>query len=169
MRVHLAGFRVPLVGFVHVAATASGVVLVHLGEEETVVRAAIVRRFGDGAEVRRGNEATSEAGRELRRYLSGGPSPDVKVVLPEKGFSARVWRQIARIPRGEVRSYGRLARALGKPDASRAVGQACGENPVPLVVPCHRVVASDGTLGGFGGGIDVKRALLKLEGSTVGG
>jgi O-6-methylguanine DNA methyltransferase len=167
MRVHLAGFRVPLVGFIHVAATASGVVLVHLGEEDVAARTALARRFGDEAEVRRGNEVTSEAGREIRCYLAGGPSPDVRVVLPEKGFSARVWRQIARIPRGEVRSYGRLARALGKPDASRAVGQACGKNPVPLVVPCHRVVASDGTLGGFGGGIDVKRALLRLEGSSV--
>ena len=78
-----------------------------------------------------------------------------------------MWRQIARIPYGEVRSYGRIARALRKPQASRAVGQACGRNPVPLVIPCHRVIAANGTLGGFSAGLDIKEKLLKLEQSGV--
>jgi O-6-methylguanine DNA methyltransferase len=166
VRVHLARFKVPLLGFVQVAATASGVVLVRLDGDASAMEAEVAQRFR-GAEVRRGNEVTSDAGREIRRYLDGGPDPQAEVVLPEDGFSVRVWRQIARIPRGEVRSYGRLARALRRPEASRAVGQACGSNPVPLLIPCHRVVASDGSIGGFGAGVDTKRKLLALEGATV--
>ena len=88
-------------------------------------------------------------------------------VLGPDGFSPRVWHAIARIPRGQVRSYARIARSLRKPQAARAVGQACGRNPVPLVIPCHRVVASDRTLGGFTGGLDVKRTLLALEGVSL--
>jgi methylated-DNA-[protein]-cysteine S-methyltransferase len=166
MRLHVARFRVPVLGYVQVVATASGVVRVALHGDEARLREDLKERF-NGAEVRRGNDVTADAGREIRRYLGGGPDPDVRVVLPEKGFSARVWRQIARIPRGEVRSYGRIARALGRAEAARAVGQACGNNPVPIVVPCHRVVASDGSIGGFGGGVDLKRRLLRLEGASV--
>jgi O-6-methylguanine DNA methyltransferase len=165
VRVHLARLRVPVLGHVLVAATASGVVQVRLDDDEEALRSSVAERFPD-AEWKRGNGVVSDAARQIRRYLDGGPDPDVDVVIPEKGFSARVWRQIARIPRGTVRSYGRVARALGKPEAVRAVGQACGRNPVPLLVPCHRVVAADGGLGGFTGGVDVKRRLLALEGVT---
>ncbi len=69
------------------------------------------------------------------------------------------------IPRGETRSYAWIAKKIGKPNATRAVGAACGANPVPIIVPCHRVIASDGSLGGFGGGLPLKRRLLKLEGA----
>jgi O-6-methylguanine DNA methyltransferase len=163
VRVHIATLRVPLVGRMQLAATASGVVQVRLDDDEEALQREVAARFPD-AEWKRGNGVASEAVRQIRRYLDGGPDPDVDVVIPEKGFSARVWRQIARIPRGEVRSYGRVARALGKPEAVRAVGQACGRNPVPLLVPCHRVVASDGGLGGYTGGLETKRRLLALEG-----
>ena len=67
------------------------------------------------------------------------------------------------IPRGETRSYAWIAKRIGKPGAVRAVGTACGANPVPIVVPCHRVIASDGSLGGFGGGLAMKKRLLRLE------
>ncbi len=164
-RVHVRSARVPLLGEVQVAATAHGLVAVRLDGDASELELDLARRF-PGSELRRGNEVTTDAVREIRRYLSGGPDPDLEVVFPEDGFSARVWRQIARIPRGEVRSYGRIARALRRPDAARAVGQACGRNPVPLVIPCHRVVASDGSLGGFTAGLDVKRKLLSLEGAA---
>ena len=71
------------------------------------------------------------------------------------------------IPRGETRSYAWIAKKIGKPRAARAVGAACGANPVPIIVPCHRVIASDGSLGGFGGGLPLKRRLLKLEGAVI--
>jgi methylated-DNA-[protein]-cysteine S-methyltransferase len=79
-------------------------------------------------------------------------------------FQIRVWEQARRIPFGETRSYQWVAGQTGKPGAARAVGQALGKNPFPIIVPCHRVVASDGGLGGFSGGLDMKRRLLKLEG-----
>ncbi len=79
-------------------------------------------------------------------------------------FQKKVWQMLQTIPYGRVRSYGWVARKIGKPRAARAVGAACGANPVPLLVPCHRVVAGDGSLGGFAGGLPNKRRLLKLEG-----
>jgi O-6-methylguanine DNA methyltransferase len=83
-------------------------------------------------------------------------------------FRTKVWEVLRTIPYGRVRSYGWVAKKIGKPQAARAVGGACGANPVPLLVPCHRVVAGDGSLGGFSGGLQVKKRLLKLEGSITG-
>ncbi len=79
-------------------------------------------------------------------------------------FQRGVWKALQGIPAGSVWTYGQLAAHLGRPRAARAVGSACGANPVPFLVPCHRVVASNGGLGGFGLGLDIKRALLKREG-----
>jgi methylated-DNA-[protein]-cysteine S-methyltransferase len=81
------------------------------------------------------------------------------------GFAGRILRKTARIPFGEVRSYGQLAAQAGSPRAARAVGNALGSNPIPIVVPCHRVLHADGGLGGYSGGLDRKRYLLALEGS----
>ena len=78
-------------------------------------------------------------------------------------FQRAVWRQLQEIPYGETISYGELARRVGNPKASRAVGSANGANPLPIVIPCHRVIAGDGTLGGFGGGLPTKQTLLALE------
>lgn len=79
-------------------------------------------------------------------------------------FQMKVWEALRGIPYGRVRSYGWVARKIGRPRAARAVGAACGANPVPLLVPCHRVVAGDGSLGGFSGGLPNKKRLLTLEG-----
>jgi methylated-DNA-[protein]-cysteine S-methyltransferase len=79
-------------------------------------------------------------------------------------FQRHVWEITRSIPYGETRSYGWVAKQIGKPDAARAVGQALGKNPLPIVVPCHRVIASNGSLCGFGGGLEMKRSLLRLEG-----
>jgi methylated-DNA-[protein]-cysteine S-methyltransferase len=81
-------------------------------------------------------------------------------------FQQEVWRALLEIPCGETRTYGQVAAQIGRPRASRAVGQAVGANPLPIVVPCHRVVGSDG-LGGFGGGLALKKRLLALEGAPV--
>ena len=78
-------------------------------------------------------------------------------------FQKEVWREMKKIPRGEMRTYGEIAEAIGRPNAVRAVGSACGANPVPLFIPCHRVVAQNG-LGGFGAGLPWKKLLLELEG-----
>ena len=82
-----------------------------------------------------------------------------------RGFAGGVLRQTARIPFGDVRSYGQLAAQVGSPRAARAAGNALGSNPIPIVVPCHRVLHANGSLGGYSGGLDRKRYLLALEGS----
>jgi len=83
-------------------------------------------------------------------------------------FQESVWAVMRGIPFGEVRTYGSIAEELGKPSASRAVGAASGANPIPVITPCHRVVGSDGSLTGFGGGLEVKRRLLEHEGALDG-
>lgn len=104
----------------------------------------------------------------LKVYFSGHRTtfPD-KLDLPRAThFQREVWETTRLIPYGETRSYAWVAKQIKKPRAVRAVGQALGKNPLPIIVPCHRVVASDGKLGGFGGGIEMKRHLLSLEASA---
>ena len=91
---------------------------------------------------------------------------DVPLGLAGTPFQMDVWNELARISYGETISYGELARRVGRPGGPRAVGQANGRNPVPIIVPCHRVVASKG-IGGYGGGLAIKRALLALEGVSA--
>jgi methylated-DNA-[protein]-cysteine S-methyltransferase len=105
-----------------------------------------------------------EAVRQLREYFAGKRNGFDLPLAPEgTAFQLSVWRQLQEIPYGETISYGELARRVGNPKASRAVGSANGANPLPIVIPCHRVIAGDGTLGGFGGGLPTKQTLLALE------
>jgi len=101
----------------------------------------------------------------LKRYLEGEPVdfPDRLDLTGATRFQQRVWRVAQTIPYGETRSYAWVASHLGLPKAARAVGQALGRNPLPIVIPCHRVIGSDGSLVGFGGGLEMKRQLLCLE------
>ncbi len=103
--------------------------------------------------------------RQLQQYADGKPVRWSGPLDLSAGttFQQSVWRVLRMIPRGETRSYGWVAQQIGKPRSSRAVGAACGANPVPVVIPCHRVIASDGSIGGFGGGLPMKRRLLALE------
>lgn len=102
---------------------------------------------------------------QLREYFAGVRIEFAVPVSVRTGtpFDHAVWAEIARIPYGETRSYGEIAVAVGDRLAARAVGAACNRNPLPIVVPCHRVVGADGTLGGFGGGLDRKVWLLQHE------
>ena len=112
-----------------------------------------------------------ELQQRLLAYLSGIPVQftDVPLDLPEKPpFWRRVWELCARIPYGETRSYADLAREAGSPKAFRAVGGAMAANPIPIVIPCHRVIGSGGDLTGFGGGVEQKRRLLQMEAAAVG-
>jgi methylated-DNA-[protein]-cysteine S-methyltransferase len=103
---------------------------------------------------------------ELDRYFSGKTMKFSVPLDPATGttFQRRVWDQLLLIPYGQTRSYAQIAAAVGNPAAARAVGLANGSNPIPILVPCHRVVRADGSLGGYSSGIEVKRALLALEG-----
>ena len=107
--------------------------------------------------------------RELGQYFAGERRAfDFPLDLRGTDFQIACWRALLAIPYGETRTYGDIARAVGRPQGFRAVGMANNRNPLAIVVPCHRVIASDGTLCGYGGGLDIKRRLLELEGALSG-
>ncbi|TXH69126.1 MAG: methylated-DNA--[protein]-cysteine S-methyltransferase [Lysobacteraceae bacterium] len=106
------------------------------------------------------------ARQQLQDYFSGERSAfDLPLTPQGTVFQLEVWRMLAQIPYGQTWTYRDLAHAIGKPAAVRAVGAANGRNPLPIVLPCHRVIGADGGLTGFGGGLDIKAALLRLEGA----
>lgn len=135
-----------------------------LSDGRALVRVEFAGRHGeDGVEAR--DTVLDQAERELREYFDGGRRAfDVPVATEGTLFQQQVWEALRGIPYGELRSYRDVAVAIGKPAAVRAVGAANGRNPVPIIVPCHRVIGSNGTLTGFGGGLETKRRLLALEG-----
>jgi len=104
------------------------------------------------------------AASQISEYLAGERREfTVPLRLEGSEFDLKVWKEMSAIPYGEVRTYGDLAKAIGDPRAARAVGQACHRNPIPIMVPCHRVVGSDGKLTGYAGGLALKERLLELE------
>ncbi len=105
---------------------------------------------------------------QLGEYFAGErTSFDIPLRAAGTPFEQRVWDELRAIPYGETTSYGEIAVRVGEPGAARAVGRANGRNPIPVIVPCHRVIGADGSLTGFGGGLECKRALLDLEGGTL--
>ena len=118
------------------------------------------------AEWKESAQATQPYIRELKEYFAG-KRREFTFPLDLRGtdFQVKCWRALLDIPYGETRTYADIARAVGQPRGFRAVGLANNRNPIAIVVPCHRVIASDGTLCGYGGGLDVKRRLLELEGA----
>jgi methylated-DNA-[protein]-cysteine S-methyltransferase len=105
---------------------------------------------------------------QLTSYFDGGLATfDLALSLDGTPFQRRVWQELCAIPYGSAISYAELARRIGKPGASRAVGSANGRNPVSIIVPCHRVIGADGGLGGYGGGLDRKRWLLEHEAEAL--
>ena len=125
--------------------------------------------LGDGA-----NRATwsphlfEDLMERLKTYCGGHEAdfPDQLDLSRVTAFQREVWEITKLIPYGKTRTYGWVAEQIGKPEAARAVGQALSRNPLPIIIPCHRVIASDGKLGGFTGGLDMKRSLLSLEDSA---
>ena len=118
------------------------------------------------AEWKESAEATRVYIRELNEYFAGNRR-EFTFPLDLRGtdFQVKCWRALLDIPYGETRTYADIARAVGQPKGFRAVGLANNRNPIAIVVPCHRVIASDGTLCGYGGGLDIKQKLLELEGA----
>lgn len=121
-----------------------------------------------GTDWVRDDRAFDDVVAQLQEYLAGERTTfSVALDLHGTAFQLQVWEQLQAIPYGQTRSYGELAVAVGRPRAFRAVGLANGRNPVSVIVPCHRVIGSSGSLTGYGGGLDRKRALLALEGATL--
>lgn len=114
------------------------------------------------------NPLLLEAVRQLRAYFAGALREfSLPLEIQGTDFQKRVWGQVAAIPYGETRSYLQISTAIGSPGAVRAVGAANGANPVPIVIPCHRVIGAKGKLVGYGGGLAMKRRLLELEGAIA--
>ncbi len=167
----LLRFDVPSpLGVLRGAATGRGVALLALprGRDDDAHVASALTRLAAGGPTRTGTHALAE---QLVAYFAGTLRSfdvplDLALVAPG---TERVLRALCDVPFGELVTYGELARRAGMPGAARAVGRAVGSNPVPIVVPCHRVVAAGARLGGFSGGLAHKRALLALEGHEVRG
>jgi O-6-methylguanine DNA methyltransferase len=123
-----------------------------------------LRRWFTPFEIEDGtNAAIEQTGEWLDGFFNGHPPPDPPLDMRGAPFELRVWAALRLIPPGRTASYGQIARQLGEPGASRAVGMANGANPIAIIVPCHRVIGSNGTLTGYGGGLDRKKWLLDHE------
>ena len=153
------------VGRLFVGASDEGLHLIKFLDQRASEDELIAELEGAAGEsASRGGAAVDEPVRQLREYFAG-ERDEFDLPLAPRGteFQRRVWEALRSIPTGVTTSYGAIAEAIGKPTASRAVGAANGKNPISIVVPCHRVIGSNGTLTGYGGGLDRKAWLLNHE------
>mgnify|MGYP000271248742 CR=1 FL=1 len=122
-------------------------------------------RFSKPSELLRKGKAPPIVKRELTEYFAQGREEFSQKFAVKEGtdFEKAVWNVLSEIPYGETRTYKWVAEKIGRPHASRAVGQALSRNPLPIFIPCHRIIESDGSLGGYSGGVDMKRRLLDIE------
>lgn len=153
-------------GSLLVAATARGVCAVTLGDADTMLEEELATEYPRASIVhaKRGDETFAAWVDAIVAYVDrDGVSPALPVDVRGSAFQWRVWRALQEIPLGETRSYTQIARAIGKPNAARAVASACASNQVALVIPCHRVVRSDGSVSGYRWGPERKRILLERE------
>jgi AraC family transcriptional regulator of adaptative response/methylated-DNA-[protein]-cysteine methyltransferase len=157
-----ATFPSPL-GYILLASTERGLCSVKLGDKPETLEKLLATEFSE-AELREDRRALKDAKKRVEAFLSGDATL-TKLPLDVRGtvFQQRVWAELRQIPRGETRTYKEIATAIGAPKAVRAVGSACGANPLALVIPCHRALRTDGGLGGYAWGIKRKSALLQLE------
>jgi AraC family transcriptional regulator of adaptative response/methylated-DNA-[protein]-cysteine methyltransferase len=153
-------------GKVLVGATSRGVSAVYLGDSSSRLVSELRQEY-PRAEIRPAHAGFGRwVGEILRRTEGEAPAHELPLDLRATAFQRRVWQELQRIPRGSTRTYGEIARALGQPRAVRAVARACATNPVSVVVPCHRVVRSDGNLAGYRWGLSRKQKLLSIEKSA---
>lgn len=150
-------------GRVLVAATGRGISAVYLGDRESALIASLRKEYPN-AEITRDTRMQSKWVEEIVRHLAGiNPKLDLPTDVVATAFQRRVWEELRAIPVGETRTYSEVARSMGRPSATRAVARACATNPTSMVVPCHRVVRTDGGLGGYRWGIERKKSLLERE------
>ena len=147
-----------------VASSGKGICMIAVGKSDGELEQRLYDGFKDDA-ISRDDRSMRQTRKSVEDRIAGkGLNEKLPVDLHGTPFQLDVWNEMLRIPAGSTRSYGEVAKRIGRPKAFRAVAQACGANPVPIVVPCHRVIASGGALGGYTGGLDRKLALLASEG-----
>jgi AraC family transcriptional regulator of adaptative response/methylated-DNA-[protein]-cysteine methyltransferase len=155
-------------GRVLVAGTNRGISAVYLGDRDAHLVATLRKEYPH-AEIRRGSGEHSQWVRAIVRHLAGAdPGLDLPADVVATAFQRRVWEALRSIPFGTTRSYGEVARLLGRPGATRAVARACATNPAAILIPCHRVIRTDGSLGGYRWGLDRKKFLLDQEHRNAG-
>ncbi len=154
------------IGALLVAVTERGLCRIGFDAEPDRDLDPLARLFG--AKVLRAPKAVDEPRRELSEYFDGSRTAfDTPIDVRFDAFRLRVMDELARVPYGEVTTYGALAARAGNPRAARAVGTFMNRNPIPIVLPCHRVVGANGSLVGYGGGLERKERLLQLEGASL--
>jgi len=168
------GRRDPIIGYtivesslgtVLVGATKGGVAAVLFGAAEDLL--AGLSREHPGAELVRDDGALADIAAAVIAAINGVPSPTLPLDLGGTEFQRAVWKALGEIPVGTTATYSEVAAAIGRPKSVRAVANACGDNRIAVLVPCHRVVRTDGGLGGYKWGLDRKRALLEAEGAPL--
>jgi len=164
--IYYSTFDSPLLRKVFVASTDRGVCMVDFLKSERAFLKRLKERFP--GEIIRDDRRNKEVLSQLEKYLAGELKRfDCSLDLRGTPFQRKVWAALAEIPYGQTRSYKEIAEAIGHPKAFRAVGSANGSNSVPLILPCHRVIESNGGLGGFGHGLKAKNQLLDFEKAHV--
>ena len=142
------------IGLLTIAENGTAITQVAFGQETATAGYAIAE-----------TPLLAETFRQLQLYFDGGLRQfDLPLALEGTDFQKDVWAALTTIPYGETRSYGQIAQQIGRPKACRAVGGANHHNPISIIIPCHRVIGANGTLTGYGGGLDIKEKLLRLEG-----
>lgn len=161
-KLYYSFFNSPILKRVFVASTQKGVCMVDFLTSEKTFLGKLKERFS--GDITKDDRKNQKVLTQLKKFLKGELRRfDCSLDMKGTPFEKKVWSALARIPYGQTRSYKKVAEAIGHPKAFRAVGNANGSNPVPLIIPCHRVIESNGGLGGFGHGLKVKKQLLDLE------
>lgn len=154
------------VGRMLIARTPVGVCSIAFGDSDADLETALRREY-PFATRKRDDSALRTNVEALVAQLQGGPRADLPLDIRATAFQRRVWKELQRIPAGKTRSYHAVARAIGKPTATRAVARACATNPVAVAIPCHRIIRQDGDLGGYRWGLKRKERLLAMEGAAA--
>lgn len=150
-------------GYLLVATTDKGICAVNIGDRQRVLIKTLTEEFNEATIIRNDSDFQDWIGFILNLITGKEANCNLPLDIRGTSFQKQVWQELQKIPYGETRTYREIANNLGKPKATRAIGNACGANPVAIIIPCHRVIRSDGSLGGYRWGIERKQKLLNKE------
>ena len=161
-KLFFTSFNSPI-GKIHLAATEKGLCEIGIRVSEEMFIKSLQKTYN--IKPVKDDAVFKDPEKLLKKCLNGERLKiDIPFDLKGTSFEKKVWKALLKIPYGKTKSYGEIAREIGLPNGARAVGNACGKNPVPIIIPCHRVIAGNGGLGGYTGGIEIKKKLFKIEG-----